>query len=57
MKLIQTGQNYEEIFITSIGGTRTTYPQISIKQFHGGLRMLKMQLGQQEEFMLESFFT
>ena len=56
LKLIQTGENYEETFITAIGGIKQTYPQINIKHFRGALRMLKIQLGQQEDFVVESFF-
>lgn len=56
LKLINTGENYEEVFTVGVGGTATTYPQINIKQFHLGLKILKVQLGQQEELTLETFF-
>lgn len=56
VRLIQTGENYEETFIVAIGGIKQTYPQITRKQFDGGLRMLKIQLGQQEELAVETFF-
>jgi hypothetical protein len=58
-RLIQKGENYEEAFITAIGGIKQTYPQINIKQFRGGLSMLGIDIERfrhQEIYALESFF-